>query len=582
VVPLLEKFITEFHRIRDGIQYTKPFRLSYLRKVFSLVGNGEKIALIILALLMLTTGSWSARSAYFALTKAVPGAGGEYKEGVLGQPHYLNPIFAANDADKSVVQLVFSGLYHYNSDGALIPDLADSMPVISEDEKEYTVTLKKEVKWHNGERFTADDVVFTITSIQNPETKSPLRDQWLNTEIVKIDDYTVVFKNSDVSGPFIQNLTQSIIQQKLWAEIPANETATNENNLKPVGTGAYSLTEIAQQTNGKIVSIDLKKFDDYFAGPAYIEKITLRFYDNYQDLVTAFHSNEVQGAGIAAIDTNASLSAKTDASTVYAIPLAQYQAIFFNLENKILADKNVRKALALATDKEELINDTLKGRAFPVSGPFIIQHLRLPDNQQRDDSAAAGALLDQAGWKLNSSTGLRTKNGEPLKFTINTNDTSSNTRVAEYLAEEWRELGIEISISSTQTKELTTNVIRPRTFEVLVFAQQLGADPDPFAFWHSSQTKDPGLNITGFNNSQADKLISLARTSTDNKFRQEQYLAFANILSEEVPAIFLNQSVYLYTVDKSIKGINIGVLYDPIYRFSEFNKWYIEESRTWK
>ncbi len=582
MVSLFEKLVNEFHRIRDGIQYTKPFRLSYLRKVFSLVGTGEKIALTILAILVITAGSWSARSAYFALTQPVPGSGGEYKEGVLGQPHYLNPIFAANDADKSVIQLVFSGLYHYNSDGALVPDLAENLPVISEDEKEYTVTLKKDVKWHNGETFTADDVVFTITSIQNPETKSPLRDQWLNTEIIKTDDYTVVFKNSDVSGPFIQNLTQAIIQQKLWADIPANETATNENNLKPVGTGAYSLTEIAQQTNGKIVSIGLKKFDDYFSGPAYIEKITLRFYDNYQDLVTAFHSNEVQGAGIATIDTNASLSAKTDASTVYAIPLAQYQAVFFNLENKTLSDKNVRKAIALASDKKTLIDDVLKGRAFPISGPFITQHLRLPDNQQRADMTTAGTLLDQAGWKLNSSTGLRSKSGESLKITITTNDTSSNTRVAEYLAESWKKLGIEVSISSTQTKELTNNVIRPRTFEVLVFAQQLGADPDPFAFWHSSQTKDPGLNITGFNNSQADKLISLARTTTDNKLRQEQYLAFANILSEEVPAIFLNQSVYLYTVDKSIKGVNLGVLYDPIYRFSELHRWYIEESREWK
>lgn len=579
---LVENFIREYHRIRDGLKYIKPFRLSYLRKVFSLLGPAEKIALGVLLAALLSSGLWSARSAYFALTEPIPGYGGTYKEGVLGQPRYLNPIFATSDADKSINQLLFSGLYRYSKDGALVPDLAETLPVISEDEKEYSVTLKPNVLWHNNEPLTADDIVFTIQTIQNPETNSPLRHQWLNTEVSKVDERTILFRNTDVSGAFIHNLILPIVQKKIWESIPATEFATDSNNLKPVGTGAYTVTEITQQTNGKIIGVTLKAFSDYHEGQAYIENINLKFFDTYEDLVTAFHSGEVQGAGIDAINTNASLSANTETATVHIIPLAQYQAAFFNISHPILSDKNVRKALALAVNKQTLISEVLNGRAAPIAGPFTVQQLRLPESSQLANIAAAKTLLDQAGWIVDPVTNERTKNGLTLKFNISTNDTSNNLRVAEFLANAWKELGINVLVTSSQTKDLTANVIRPRSFDALVFAQQLGADPDTFAFWHSSQIKDPGLNITGFNNAQADKLISQARTTTNKDEREEAYKMFAQILNDEVPAIFLNQSVYLYTVNNAIKGLELGVLYDPIYRFTEINRWYINESRAWK
>jgi peptide/nickel transport system substrate-binding protein len=579
---LIDNCIQEFHRIRNGIQYLKFFRLSYLRKVFSLIGSGEKIALGLLLLALTFSTVWSAQSVYEAITVPAAGSGGSYKEGVLGQPRYFNPIFAVSDADKSINQLVFSGLYKYNSDGALVPDLAEDLPKISDDEKQYTVRLKEGLLWHTGEPLTADDILFTITSIQNPETKSPLRSQWLNTEVSKTDDRTVVFTNSDVSGPFIQNLTQLIVQKKQWESVPPADSATDENNLKPVGSGPYVIKEIAQQTNGQIISVTLQASDNYFNGTPYISDITLRFYGTYEELVTAYHSNEIQGAGITAIDTNAALSSQNGSASVYTVPLAQYQAVFFNLNHPVLSDVQVRKALALATDRTELINNVLHGRAKPIHGPFIIQHLRLPDSQQTADLTAANAALDQAGWKLDPATGVRSKNNVPLQFSIATNDTSNNVRVAEFLAAEWKEVGATVTVNSMQTRELTTNLIRPRAYDALVFAQQLGADPDPFAFWHSTQTKDPGLNITSFNNAEADKLISQARTTTNEKTRQQRYLAFADIIRDQVPAIFLNQSVYLYTASNVVKGIEMGVLYDPVYRFSDMTKWYITEARAFK
>lgn len=579
---LVEKTADELAQFRIGISLIRHFRLSYLRKVFSLISRKEKIALVVLFLAVFVSGIVSLRHGYNLLTVPVAASGGTYAEGVLGQPRYINPIYATTDADRTLAQLIFSSLYHYDQNGELVPDLAESMPTVSEDQKEYTVKLKQNIKWHNGDTFTADDVVFTIASIQNTETKSPLQNQWLNTLAQKVDDYTITFSNTEISGPFIHNLTLPIMHQGAWADVAPADFPTSDNNLKPIGTGPYTLTEIAQQTNKKILSVSLSSFKDYYAGQPHIDTVTLRFLDSYEELVTSFHSDEIDGAGIVPLETNATISGKQNSATAYTVPLAQYQAVFFNLRNSYLADKAVRKALLAATDRDKLNHEILEDRARTIYGPFINEHLTLGSDSQTADVAAAEKLLDDAGWKKDANTGFRTKNNVELKFVIATNDTSSNVKAAEFLAESWKAIGVNASVNSMQSKDLTSSFIRPRTFDILVFAQQLGADPDPFLFWHSTQAKDPGLNITGFNNTEADRLISQARTSIDDETRSARYTEFTNLLREEVPAIFLNQSVYLYTVDSIVKNINLNVLYDPIFRFNNISSWYINESRDWK
>ncbi len=579
---LVEKTADEIARFRTGVSLIRSLRLSYLRKVFSLIGRGEKILLILLACTVLVSGMISAQRGYYALTTPVAADGGVYSEGILGQPRYINPIYATSDADRILTQLVFSSLYHYDAHGELVPDLAESLPTISEDQKQYTVKLKQDVKWHNGEAFTADDVVFTVASIQNTETKSPLRNQWLNTLAQKTDDYTVTFDNVEVSAAFIHNLTLPLLHQGAWTGIEPQDFSTSPNNLKPVGTGPFTLTEITQQTNKKILNISLSAFKDYYAGRPHLDTVRLQFLDSYEELVTAFHSDEIDGAGIVPLETNAHINGNQNATIAHTIPLAQYQAVFFNLTNPVLADKAVRKALFAATDRQRLNAEALENRARPIYGPFISQHLELGADAQTADTAAAEKTLDDAGWLKDPATGVRSKNGTPLQFVIATNMTSSNVRAAEFLANAWKALGVNVNVNSMQSKDLTDTLIRPRSFEVLVFAQQLGADPDPFVFWHSSQAKDPGLNITGFNNAQADRLISQARTTTNDQTRAERYTEFTALLRDEVPAIFLNQSVYLYTINKDIKNVSLDVLYDPVFRFTNIHTWYMNETRTWK
>jgi peptide/nickel transport system substrate-binding protein len=194
----------------------------------------------------------------------------------------------------------------------------------------------------------------------------------------------------------------------------------------------------------------------------------------------------------------------------------------------------------------------------------------------------AKELLEKAGWKIDSATSIRTKKNLPLEITISTNDSSVNAKTAELLAENWKQLNIKVSLNILPTKQLTDTVIRPRNFDVLVFPQKFGPDPDPFIFWHSSQIKDPGLNLTNFNSPDADKLITSARSTTNAEIRVQKYLELDKLISGTTPVIYLNQMVYLYAVDSQIKNIGLKQLFESSQRFFDTGNWYINTARIWK
>ncbi|MEK7161701.1 MAG: ABC transporter substrate-binding protein, partial [Patescibacteria group bacterium] len=158
-----------------GAKKLKHLSLSRLRKVFSLMGKREKIVLFSLLAAAIFSLLWSGRNFYLSRTTPTPHFGGTYSEGLLGQPTYLNPLLAHQETELALTKLIFSGLYKYGANGQLVPDLADDMPQISADQKQYTINLKREAKWHNDKPVTADDITFTFQLLKDPAYKSPLR-----------------------------------------------------------------------------------------------------------------------------------------------------------------------------------------------------------------------------------------------------------------------------------------------------------------------------------------------------------------------------------------------------------------------
>jgi len=568
----------------QGLKEIKALSFSALRKVFSLLGKREKIALGILLAAAVVSFAISTRNFYYNHTRPAPDFGGTYTEGLLGQPTYINPLLARMEPDITLSNLIFSGLYKYGSQGELVPDLAESLPQISADQKQYTVNLKHGVQWQNGKDLTADDVIFTLQTLKDPAFKSPLRASWQTTTVEKLSDYSIKFTTKDISGSFADNLTLGILPKGLWSSVDAQNFLLSKNNLEAIGSGAYSIKEIKKLPSGKVEQISLQANPTYYAGRPKIDQIIFKFYDTDQDILNAFHSREIGGFGYIPLGSSLFLEKDQAQAQILSRPLPQYQIVFFNLNNKILADQNVRMALSLATDRQQIINNVFSGNALLPVSPWLSG---LSGSKQPIDSTVdlgkAKSLLDTAGWKADPQTGQRANSkGTAFEITIATNDSLVNSKSAELLAAQWQQLGIKVNLNVLPSQQLTDNLIKPRTFDVLLFPQKFGPDPDPFPFWHSSQVKDPGFNLTGFSDPAADKLITDARSTTDKAVRLQKYTDFNNLITAQVPVIFLDQTEFIYAVDKSVKNLDDSVLYDPSLRFQDISDWYIDEKRVWK
>lgn len=565
----------------SGAKELKNLSLSRLRKVFSLMGKREKIALGVLLAAAALSLIISARNFYYSRTSPAADFGGAYSEGLLGQPTYINPLLARTEPDLSLTKLVFAGLYKYDSSGQITPDLADGMPQISQDQKQYTINLKRGAKWHNDKPVTADDVIFTIQLLKDPAYKSPLRPLWQSTSVEKLSDYSIRFTTKDISGPFLDNLTLGLLPKSVWGSVDPQNFLLSKSNLEAIGSGPYSIKEIKKLPSGKIQQISLQASQSYYRGSPKIDQIVFKLYDTEDDILNAFHSREINGFGFIPLGSSLFVDKNQDQAQILTAPLPQYQVVFFNLNNKILAGQKVRQALSLAADRRQIIDQVFKNNALLPVSPLIFNY----DSQtiaSDVNEAEAGKILDSDGWTIDPKTNIRSKKGVSLEITIATNDSLVNSKAAEILSRQWQKLGVKVNLNILPSKQLMDTLIKPRAFDVLLFPQKFGADPDPFLFWHSSQVKDPGYNLTGFSDANIDKLITDARTTTDRKVRGETYQKFNDLIMSAYPVIFLDQTEYIYTVDKSVKNINLNTIYDPSQRFNNIADWYIKEKRIWK
>ena len=524
---------------------------------------------------------------YVNKTDSVPELGGEYSEGVLGQPRFINPVLAqTNDADRDLVQFIYSSLFKYDGQGNLIPDLVEEYS-IGEDNVTYNITLKKDVLWHDNELLTVNDVIFTIKTIQDPEYKSPLRSIWQGIQIEKIDEFTIQFKLNNVYVNFLHNLTISIMPRHLWAGISASNFPLAQYNLKPIGSGPYKFKEFNKNEDGNIESMKFVYNENYYLteGP-FIKKLNIFFYRNQDSLIKAYQKRQIDGLSFLSPQNELEVR---NSINIHNINLPIYYSVFFNqTKSKPLADRNVRLALSYATNKEEIIEKVLNGKGEQVNSPLLSNWPNYTSEIDIYDFALEHAqnILEENGWKDTDEDGIRQKtiNDEDTKLEINlvASDWPEFEQTAEILKEQWEKIGAQVNLEIIESIDIQQEYLRPRNYQALLFGEVLGADPDPFAFWHSTQKKDPGLNVAFYENKEVDKLLEDARQTIEQEKRTEKYAEFQKILIEDVPAVFLYSPTYLYPINKKIKGIEIEKLAQPSFRFSQIENWYINTKRVWK
>jgi peptide/nickel transport system substrate-binding protein len=513
-------------------------------------------------------------------TVIVPDRGGTYIEGLVGAPQYINPILCHyNQVDSDLVALIFSGLTKLNEKNEIVPDLAQDYQV-SEDGTVYTFHLRSNVFWHDGQPLTADDVVFTIQAIQDPDFKGApyLADLWRDVAVEKVDERTVRFTLNEPFTPFIDYTTIGLLPQHLLKDVPAEELPTHPFNLQPVGAGPFAFKHL--NDNAILLQSNLQSWRQ----PPFLEQVQFKFFPSYETLFHAYDQGEVEGIpGLRPTDLE--WVQQRESLQLFTTILSGYSVIYLNPHNPntvFFQDKNVRQALLYGLDRQRLINEVLNGQGLVAHSPILPNSWAFDPQIKKYayDPKRAGELLDQAGWIDTDGDGIRDKDGQPLRFAFLGSDDALRRQILEEVTRQWAQIGVKAEPQTAGVSGLIRDFLRPRHFDaVLVEWDSLPADPDPYPLWHSTQANEDGQNYGAFVNQEADKLIEEARRITDTTRRTELYRAFQEIFAEEAPAILLAYPTYNYAVDQVIHDVQIGPLQTPSDRFRTIHEWYIATRR---
>ena len=514
----------------------------------------------------------------------VPTTGGSLNEGIIGTPRFINPLLAISDADRDLTTLVYSGLMKAQPDGTLIPDLADSFTV-SDNGLTYTFTLKKNVTFSDGSPITADDVLFTIAKAQDPLLKSPRRSNWDGVTATKQDDQTVVFTLKQPYSPFIQNATLGILPKHIWKNVDNDNFPFSTYNTKPIGSGPYHYSSMTIDNAGLATDYILAPFAHYILGKAYISEIHFHFYQSENELMLAYERGEVDA--INSISPQSSVALKRTDGIKLSTPLPRVFGVFFNQSQQpVLLHAEVRKALDMTLDKQNLIDTVLSGFGNVLDGPLPTDKATTTVVTQ-DRIASAKAMLEKAGWKQNSSgiyeqKNTKTKITEILSISISTSDAPELKALAQQIQSQWQKIGVQVAVKIFEIGDLNQNIIRPRKYDALLFGEVIGRDRDMYPFWHSSERNDPGLNIALYTNSKVDTILENYRKTIDQALRQQLIDQFESEIHADTPAVFLYAPNFIYITQKDIKHADIGQITTANERFLGVNQWYIKTDKVWK
>ena len=511
--------------------------------------------------------------------KIQPVAGGVYSEGMIGRFSNANPIYASSDIDTAVSKLLFDSLFTYDNQNKIVGDLASSWGI---DDKEtiYTINLKDGVLWHDGQPFSSDDVVFTYQTIQNPDAKSPFLANWAGIKIEKIDRLTVRFTLPNAYAPFLHSLTSGVLPYHLLKDIPVAELRSAVfNTQSPIGTGPFKWQDVVVDEKRQSDTIQLAHFENYHNGVPKLEGVTLKTYPDNNNLLDDLASKKIISA--AGLDL-----ANADYDQDYELTsfnLMSANMLFLKTSSQLLSDINVRQAIIKATNVPALLA-TVGYPSIPVTEPILNSQLGYnPAYQQiRFDLTAAVQQLESAGWVLPPGEHYRVKNGQQLTIRLAYENKRAFSQLVKVLQEQWDQMGINLVVNVTQTAEDSQKYIDNHDYDVLLYGISIGADPDVYVYWHSSQITGSGqtrLNFSEYQSKIADLSLESGRSRSNESLRIAKYQPFLSRWQNDAPAIGLYQPRYLYVSNQHLYSIETKFINTSSDRFNNIENWMIDTTR---
>ena len=566
-----------------GSQAEQGFE-EHLIKRMSRLGRVRRFIAIWVALIVLLLGGLFIQirklQGYYLTNQPAPG--GIYSEGILGSFTNVNPIYAVGSVDSSVSRLVFAGLFTFNDKNQLVGELAKSYTVDARGTT-YTVLLKDNLQWQDGRPLTAEDVVFTYTTIQNPDTKSPLASSWQGIKVAAIDKKTVSFTLPSILSAFPYSMVNGIIPKHVLGKVaPEQMRSVLFNTNSPIGSGPFkwdAIEIVGTADEDREQRIALKPNDSYVNGQPKLDSFVIRSFANEIKMRNAFKKGELNGVvGLSKIPDDL---LEDNSVRVYNIPLNSQVLLFLKTTTPVLSDQKVRQAISygLNTGAVRLAADV---PVLPSDSPLLANQLGYDKTltQKTGSPEQAAKLLDEAGWKLNDK-GIRVKDGKELTLAITTQNNQTYESVAKNIKKQMALIGVNVEIVVLKDNELQS-ALAVHDYDSLLYGISLGPDPDVFAYWHSSQAdlRSPShLNFSEFKSTAADKALEAGRTRSDPATRAIKYRPFLDAWSKEAPAVALYQPRFLYVVREPLANFNPTRMNTGTDRYNEVNQWMIRETK---
>ena len=459
----------------------------------------------------------------------------------IAEPSSLIPYLASDTASAEISHLIFNGLIKYDENLKLTGDLAENWEVRSGG-LEIIFHLRKNVRWQDGEPFTAKDVEFTFKKLTDPETPTPYGADFEKVKSLKVlDAHTVAVEYSEPFSPGLASWGMGIVS----AHAPD----------KPIGTGPYVLKK---WKHGQM--LELWANPDYFEGRPEIDRYVYRIIP---DQAAAFLELQTEGLDTASLSplqfkrqTQSNFFQKKYEK--YQLPSFGYTYIGYNLKNELFKDGRVRRAIGLAIDKKELIDGVLLGYGKISTGPFLPDSWAYNSEVKESvfDPTAARQLLKDAGWEDRDGDGCLEKDGKRFSFTILTNQGNDQRRAAcEIIQKDLKAVGIDMKIQMVEWSVFLKEFIDGRRFEAVLLAWQLGRDPDIYNIFHSSRSKPGEFNYVSYQNNEVDRLLVEGRKVFDQEKRTKIYRRIHELISQDEPYTFLFVSEALTLIHKRFHNV---------------------------
>ena len=563
-----QKFIKKFSRVtskasEEGKEHIKENFFARLRHISEIRLLILEWGLLISALILLAV----AQSFWFAnsYSEDVFSQGGSYIEATLGDVSSMNPLFATTNSEKVLSRLMFGALTTVDYSGHTNIGLASKITP-SEDGKTWTVKLRDNLTWSDGEPITNDDVLFTAELIRNPRVNSIYDTDLSNVKVSVNENSEIVFTLPTTYADFISALDFPILPKHILGDSDPETLIENSFSSAPVTSGAFSFNALqgASKTDEKVFYLSANP--DYYKGKPMLNSFAIHTYSDKESVISALNAGtvtataELTEADRDSVNTNYFLEKNSS--------LSSGVFIFFNLKNASLNNTELRAAIRQGIDIAKIREQAPDTVA--LNYPLLASQIELtnyPTIPGHDFEAAKAKIKELLGE-------------EKVTLNIATVNTGYLPAVANEFNEELKALGFDSSVMAyEENQDFITNVISSRGYDILIYDIELGSDPDLLPYYHSSQTTGGGLNLSNYRNALVDDLLLGARDTLDGALRVKKYESFLEYWVSDVPAIGLYQPNLTYYYNKNAKtfGDDVKVV-TSLDRFSDVTDWAITKT----